>query len=185
MAKESFGREKIEEPRRVIKANFNDKKRISQTLKISSYAGQAKVGPVLSPVFGQHQLNLTDFCKEFNRLTSNYNAGLLFLVFVHKYSDKTFLVELRGLSSIFTLNQLKFQLQVSSKFLLHGLLFFIAYGQLCNFVFDNLSLLNLTGVLNRFYSLSLTHNYQSNLRYFVKIIHSIFGSLRSFSCCVY
>jgi ribosomal protein L11 len=41
-------------------------------IKLRVNAGEAKSGPPLAPILGQHQINLMEFCKTFNLLSQNY-----------------------------------------------------------------------------------------------------------------
>ena len=47
-------------------------------------AGEARPGPQLSPVLGQHQIKPAEFVVEFNRLTSGYPRGLSVGVHIHR-----------------------------------------------------------------------------------------------------
>jgi len=46
-------------------------------VKLRLNAAEAKSGPPLAPVLGQHQINLMEFCKNFNLLSQNfYSPGV-------------------------------------------------------------------------------------------------------------
>jgi ribosomal protein L11 len=61
-----------------------------QTLKFMLPAGEALSQPPLSATLGQAQINSTEFCKQFNSLSTNfYYPGVLVNVSVTKRSDNT------------------------------------------------------------------------------------------------
>jgi len=90
-----------EEDRLKAKGIVEDKKRIVQVIKLYAPAATARSGPPLGPVLGQHQLNINDFCKEFNKLTAQMNPRLTVPVFLYKKADKTFDLQLRDVSTPF------------------------------------------------------------------------------------
>lgn len=46
-------------------------------VKLRLNAAEAKSGPPLAPILGQHQINLMEFCKNFNLLSQNfYSPGV-------------------------------------------------------------------------------------------------------------
>lgn len=48
-----------------------------KSVKLRLNAAEAKSGPPLAPVLGQHQINLMEFCKNFNLLSQNfYSPGV-------------------------------------------------------------------------------------------------------------
>lgn len=61
-----------------------------QTLKFTLPAGEANPQPPLSATLGQAQINATEFCKQFNSLSTNfYYPGVLINVSATKKSDNT------------------------------------------------------------------------------------------------
>lgn len=44
-------------------------------VKLRVNAAEAKSGPPLAPILGQHQINLMEFCKNFNLLSQNYYSS--------------------------------------------------------------------------------------------------------------
>jgi ribosomal protein L11 len=66
-----------------------------QTLKFTLPAGEALSQPPLSAILGQAQINATEFCKQFNSLSTNFfYPGVLINVFVTKRSDNTLNIQL-------------------------------------------------------------------------------------------
>lgn len=64
--------------------------KIFPTLKFVLPAGEALSQPPLSATLGQAQINSTEFCKQFNSLsTESYYSGVLINVSVTKRSDNT------------------------------------------------------------------------------------------------
>ncbi len=63
-------------------------------IKLQIPAGQANPAPPVGPALGQHQLNIMDFCKQFNAATQNQN-GLIIPAIISVYKDRTFSFELR------------------------------------------------------------------------------------------
>ncbi|MBK8232015.1 MAG: 50S ribosomal protein L11 [Candidatus Eisenbacteria bacterium] len=63
-------------------------------IKLQIPAGQANPAPPVGPALGQHQLNIMDFCKQFNAATQN-QAGLIIPAVISVYKDRTFTFELK------------------------------------------------------------------------------------------
>jgi ribosomal protein L11 len=76
-------------------------------IKIIVPAGEAKSGPPLGPILGQHQINLMEFCKEFNKLTSSYKPGIPLAVKVIKSRDNKFKMKISQPSLSFFVSQLQ------------------------------------------------------------------------------
>ena len=76
-------------------------------IKIIVPAGEAKSGPPLGPILGQHQINLMEFCKEFNKLTSSYKPGIPLAVKVMKSRDNKFKMKISQPSLSFFASQLQ------------------------------------------------------------------------------
>jgi ribosomal protein L11 len=90
-----------EEQRLRAKGIVEDKKRIVQVIKLYAPAGAAVSGPPLSPILGQHQLNVADFCRDFNKITATMDNRLVVPVLLHKKADKTFDLTLRPVFTTF------------------------------------------------------------------------------------
>lgn len=65
------------------------KKQIKAQLKMRLPAGGATPAPPVGSMLGQHQVNLMEFCKQFNARTAN-QKGSVIPVQVTVYVDKTF-----------------------------------------------------------------------------------------------
>jgi len=65
------------------------------TLRVMLPAGEAKAAGSLTAMLGQHQINIMDFCTEFNDLTSNLEEGLMFSVEVYRFEDKTYKIKIK------------------------------------------------------------------------------------------
>ena len=59
-------------------------------IKLHIPAGQATPAPPVGPALSQWQLNMTDFCKQFNAATAKLPNGLTTPVVITVYKDKTF-----------------------------------------------------------------------------------------------
>jgi large subunit ribosomal protein L11 len=59
-------------------------------IKLHIPAGQATPAPPVGPALSQWQLNIPDFCKQFNAATSKLTPGLTTPVVIAVYKDKTF-----------------------------------------------------------------------------------------------
>jgi len=76
------------------------------TVKLIVPALEARSGPPLAPILGQHQVNLMEFCKEFNKLSSNWNAGVPLVTKVFKFESNKFKIKIMAPSMSFLLHQL-------------------------------------------------------------------------------
>jgi large subunit ribosomal protein L11 len=66
-------------------------KRITGQVKLQIAAGKATPAPPVGPALGQAQINIMEFCKQFNARTSSKELeGLIVPVVVSVYSDRTF-----------------------------------------------------------------------------------------------
>ncbi|MBD3285679.1 50S ribosomal protein L11 [candidate division WOR-3 bacterium] len=65
-------------------------KPIIAQIKLHIPAGQATPAPPVGPALSQWQLNIPDFCKQFNAATSKLPNGLTTPVVITVYKDKTF-----------------------------------------------------------------------------------------------
>ncbi len=64
-------------------------KPITAKVKLQITAGQATPAPPVGPALGQHQVNIVEFCKQFNAATQTM-AGLIVPAVITIYKDRTF-----------------------------------------------------------------------------------------------
>lgn len=69
-------------------------KKVTGQVKIQAPGGEAKPGPPIGPVLGQHGVNIPMFIKEFNAKTAEMK-GYTVPVIITVYSDKTFQLEIK------------------------------------------------------------------------------------------
>jgi large subunit ribosomal protein L11 len=65
------------------------KKVVTAMVKLQITAGNANPAPPVGPALGQHQVNIMEFCKQFNAATQN-QAGLIIPVVITIYKDRSF-----------------------------------------------------------------------------------------------
>ncbi len=66
-------------------------KKITGSVKLQIAAGKATPAPPVGPALGQAQINIMEFCKQFNARTSAKELeGLIIPVVVSVYNDRTF-----------------------------------------------------------------------------------------------
>ena len=65
-------------------------KKISGYIKLQIPAGQATHSPPVGPALGQHGVNIPQFCKAFNAMTSKLEQGLTTPVVITVYADRSF-----------------------------------------------------------------------------------------------
>ncbi len=66
-------------------------KKITGYVKLQIEAGKATPAPPVGPALGQAQVNIMEFCKQFNARTQNKDmAGLIIPVVITVYADRTF-----------------------------------------------------------------------------------------------
>ena len=66
-------------------------KKINGYVKLQIEAGRATPAPPVGPALGQAQVNIMEFCKQFNAKTQNKEmAGLIIPVVITVYGDRTF-----------------------------------------------------------------------------------------------
>ena len=66
-------------------------KKATGSVKLQIAAGKATPAPPVGPALGQAQINIMEFCKQFNGRTSQKELeGLIIPVVVTVYSDRTF-----------------------------------------------------------------------------------------------
>lgn len=57
-------------------------------IRLKVPAQQAKPGPPLSPILGQHQIKVAEFVTEFNRQSTGWTPGVPLGVLIHKQGPK-------------------------------------------------------------------------------------------------
>jgi large subunit ribosomal protein L11 len=66
-------------------------KKVSAMVKLQIEAGKATPAPPVGPALGQAQVNIMEFCKQFNARTQNKEmAGLIIPVVITVFGDRTF-----------------------------------------------------------------------------------------------
>jgi large subunit ribosomal protein L11 len=66
-------------------------KKVTGSVKLQIEAGKATPAPPVGPALGQAQVNIMEFCKQFNARTQNKEmAGLIIPVVITVYGDRTF-----------------------------------------------------------------------------------------------
>ena len=66
-------------------------KKITAQVKLQIEAGKATPAPPVGPALGQAQVNIMEFCKQFNARTQNKEmAGLIIPVVITVFADRTF-----------------------------------------------------------------------------------------------
>src|ERR1700742_2196253 len=66
-------------------------KKVQTSVKLQIEAGKATPAPPVGPALGQAQINIMEFCKQFNARTSNKEmAGLIIPVVITVYTDRSF-----------------------------------------------------------------------------------------------
>ena len=67
-------------------------KKVQATVKLQLPAGKATPAPPVGPALGQAQVNIMEFCKQFNERTAKEPAlnGLTVPVVITVYADRTF-----------------------------------------------------------------------------------------------
>jgi large subunit ribosomal protein L11 len=66
-------------------------KKVTGSVKLQIEAGKATPAPPVGPALGQAQVNIMEFCKQFNARTQNKElVGLIVPVVITVYSDRTF-----------------------------------------------------------------------------------------------
>lgn len=66
------------------------KKEVLGIIKLQVPVGKANPAPPIGPALGQKGLNIMEFCKQFNAMKFDYEAGTPIPVTITAYKDKTF-----------------------------------------------------------------------------------------------
>jgi len=66
------------------------KKKITTLIKLQCPAGKATPAPPVGPALGPHGVSAPQFVQQFNDRTKSMEPGLIILVVISVYSDKTF-----------------------------------------------------------------------------------------------
>lgn len=66
------------------------KKEILGLIKLQVPSGKANPAPPIGPALGQKGLNIMEFCKQFNALKFDFEAGTPIPVTITAYKDKSF-----------------------------------------------------------------------------------------------
>ena len=64
-------------------------KKVTGSVKLQIAAGKATPAPPVGPALGQAQINIMEFCKQFNARTQQ-QSGLVIPVIITVYSDRSF-----------------------------------------------------------------------------------------------
>lgn len=70
-------------------------KPIKIILKLQIPAGQANPAPPVGPALGQHGVNISQFCQQFNEATKDKEGGEITPVELYIYEDRSFDFKLR------------------------------------------------------------------------------------------
>ena len=65
-------------------------KKVKTQIKLQIPAGAANPAPPVGPAFGQHGVNIMDFCKQFNERTKKAEAGMTIPVVITVFEDRSF-----------------------------------------------------------------------------------------------
>jgi len=65
-------------------------KKMMAQIKLQCPAGQANPSPPVGPALGQHGVNIMEFCKKFNSVTSDQESGMVIPVVITVYADRSF-----------------------------------------------------------------------------------------------
>jgi large subunit ribosomal protein L11 len=65
------------------------KKVVAAMVKLQIPAGAANPAPPVGPALGQHQVNIMEFCKQFNAATQA-QTGMIIPVVISIYKDRSF-----------------------------------------------------------------------------------------------
>ncbi len=65
-------------------------KKITGYVKLQVAAGSATPSPPIGPALGQRQVNIMEFCKQFNAATASLEKGMPIPTVITVYADKSF-----------------------------------------------------------------------------------------------
>jgi large subunit ribosomal protein L11 len=65
-------------------------KKITGYVKLQVAAGKATPSPPIGPALGQRQVNIMEFCKQFNAATASLEPGMPIPTVITVYADKSF-----------------------------------------------------------------------------------------------
>jgi ribosomal protein L11 len=75
-------------------------------IKLYVPAVEARPGPPLAPILGQHQINIVEFCKEFNKISAVWSPSVPLPVKVKKLEANRFSITVNSPTIHFFLSQL-------------------------------------------------------------------------------
>ena len=70
-------------------------KKVIALVKLQCPGGQANPSPPVGPAFGQHGVNIMEFCKAFNARTQEKPGMIIPAAIVTIYADRSFTFELK------------------------------------------------------------------------------------------
>ena len=70
-------------------------KKVTGSVKLQIAAGKATPAPPVGPALGQAQINIMEFCKQFNAQTQKMEKGSPIPVVITVYQDRSFTFEMR------------------------------------------------------------------------------------------
>ena len=73
-------------------------------LKLIIPAQSAQLGMDFIPTIGQHGINLKNFCEDFNEITSNIYKGLPLRINIQIYTNKLYIINIKGIHLPYILN---------------------------------------------------------------------------------
>ena len=76
-----------------MKSTSSGPKKLVGSFKLVVQAGKANPAPPIGPALGQKGLNIMEFCKQFNALTTQMEGPVPAVITY--YSDKTFTIEVK------------------------------------------------------------------------------------------
>lgn len=68
-------------------------KKITAYIKLQVPAGKANPSPPIGPALGQRQVNIMEFCKQFNAATGGMEQGMPIPTVITVYADRSFTFE--------------------------------------------------------------------------------------------
>lgn len=84
-------------------------------VKLQLPPGGATPAPPVGPALGQHQVNIMEFCKQFNERTKNMDKNLILPVRITIYSDRSFTFKIKTpLTSVLLRQKAKIEKGASS-----------------------------------------------------------------------